>query len=107
MSTQEERVLLEEVHDAVYDLAELIKTYQNKNRLTQVLTSTLFKRRQDELNAVIDRAIWGLHVSAVHHIVRHHIQYGLCLDFVASCAKKRCCLSHVWVGMSMLDLGTV
>ncbi|CAM9667182.1 unnamed protein product [Ectocarpus fasciculatus] len=62
-STDKERVLMEEVHDAVSDLVELIKTYQNKSRLGQVLTSTLFQRRQDELNAVLDRAICGLHLG--------------------------------------------
>ena len=75
---------MEEVHDAVSDLVELIKTYQNKSRLGQVLTSTLFQRRQDELNAVLDRAICGLHVSAVYHKVHHHIQYGLFLHCTAS-----------------------
>ncbi|CAM9983807.1 unnamed protein product, partial [Ectocarpus fasciculatus] len=73
-STKEERVLMEEVHDAVSDLVELITTYQNKSKLAQVLTSTLFKRRQDELNAVMDRAIWGLHLGLqvqVGHGVAH------------------------------------
>lgn len=42
---------------------ELIKTYQSKNALSKVLMSTLFKRRQEEADAVIDRAISRLHVS--------------------------------------------
>lgn len=54
------------MHDAVSDLVELTKTYQSKNKLAQVLTSTLFKRRQDELDAVVDRAILRLHVSGVY-----------------------------------------
>lgn len=58
-----ERVLVQEVHDAVSDLVDLIKTYQSKNRLSKVLTSTLFKRRQEEMDAVVDRAILHLHVS--------------------------------------------
>lgn len=58
-----ERVLMEDVHDAVLDLVELIKTYQSKNKLSKVLMSTLFRRRQDELDAVVDRAILRLHVS--------------------------------------------
>ncbi|CAM9529744.1 unnamed protein product, partial [Ectocarpus fasciculatus] len=57
------RVLMEDVHDAVCDLVELIKTYQSKNRLSKVLMSTLFKRRQDELDAVVDRAILRLHLG--------------------------------------------
>ncbi|CAM9906886.1 unnamed protein product [Ectocarpus fasciculatus] len=70
-------VLMEEVHDAVSDLVELIKTYQTKSKLGKVLTSTLFKRRQDELNAVIDRAIWGLHLGLqvqVGHDVAHLVK---------------------------------
>ncbi|CAM9265476.1 unnamed protein product, partial [Ectocarpus sp. 8 AP-2014] len=76
-STEEERVLMEEVHDAVSDLVELITSYQNKSKLGKVLTSTLFKRRQDELNAVIDRAIWGLHLGLqvqVGHDVAHLVK---------------------------------
>lgn len=56
---------MEDVHDAVFDLVELIKTYQSKNKLSKVLMSTMFKRRQDELDAVVDRAILRLHVSGV------------------------------------------
>lgn len=58
-----ERALVEDVYDAIYDLVELIKTYQNKNRLSQVLMSTLFRRRQDDMGAAVDRAILGLHVG--------------------------------------------
>ncbi|CBJ25851.1 protein kinase [Ectocarpus siliculosus] len=57
------QALMEDVHDAVCDLVELIKTYQSKNRLSNVLMSTLFKRRQDELDAVVDRAILRLHLG--------------------------------------------
>lgn len=63
---QEERVMMEDVHDAIFDLVELIKTYKSKNRLSQLLMSTLFRRRQDEMGAVVDRAILSLQVSAVY-----------------------------------------
>ncbi|CAM9121323.1 unnamed protein product, partial [Ectocarpus sp. 13 AM-2016] len=75
-STEEERVLVEEVHDAVSDLVELIKTYQNKSKLAQVLTSTLFKRRQDELNAVLDRAIWSVHLGLQVQVGHNVAQVG-------------------------------
>ena len=58
--------MIEDVHDAIFDLVELIKTYRSKNRLSQVLMSTLFRRRQDEMGAVVDRAILHLQVSAVY-----------------------------------------
>ncbi|CAM9106764.1 unnamed protein product [Ectocarpus sp. 13 AM-2016] len=57
------RVLLEDVHDAIFDLVELIKTFQSKNKLSKLLLSTLFKRRQDELDAVVDRAIMRLQLG--------------------------------------------
>ncbi|CAM9813426.1 unnamed protein product, partial [Ectocarpus sp. 6 AP-2014] len=61
------RMLIEDVHEAIFDLVELIKTYQSKNKLSKVLMSTLFKRRQDELDAVVDRAMvrlqLGLHMQ--------------------------------------------
>ena len=53
------------MHDAISDLVELIKTFQSKNKLSQLFLSTLFKRRQDELDAVVDRAIMRLQVSSV------------------------------------------
>ena len=67
--------MIEEVHYAVEDLVELIKTYQSKNRMSKVLTSTLFKRRQDELEAVVDRAILRLHVSGVKQHVLYQKRY--------------------------------
>ena len=60
---QAARVLIEDVHDAISDLVELIKTFQSKNKLSRLFMSTLFKRRQDELDAVVDRAITRLQVS--------------------------------------------
>ena len=55
--------MMEDVNDAIFDLVELIQTYQSKNKLSQLLTSTQFRRRQDEMGAVVDRAILGLQVS--------------------------------------------
>ena len=55
--------MIEDVHDAIFDLVELIKTFKGKNKLSKLFLSTLFKRRQDELDAVVDRAIMRLQVS--------------------------------------------
>ncbi|CBJ27852.1 ATP binding / amino acid binding / protein kinase/ protein serine/threonine kinase/ protein-tyrosine [Ectocarpus siliculosus] len=57
------RVLIEDVHDAIFDLVELIKTFQSKNKLSKLFLSTLFKRRKDELDAVVDRAITRLQLG--------------------------------------------
>eukprot|EP00903_Cladosiphon_okamuranus_P015102 g13969.t1 len=62
-NTEAGRVLIEEVLDAVADLVELIKTYQSKSKLSKLLTSTLFKRRQEELSAVVDSAILHLQLG--------------------------------------------
>ncbi|CAM9606844.1 unnamed protein product, partial [Hapterophycus canaliculatus] len=66
---QAERVMIEDVHDAMFDMVELIKAYQSKNKLSKVLMSTLFRRRQEELDAVVDRAIIRLQLSL-------HVQVG-------------------------------
>ena len=58
-----ECILLEDVHDAVDHLVDLIKTYHSKNQLAQVMTSSLFQRRQEEAEAVIDSAVAQLQVS--------------------------------------------
>ncbi|CAM9539627.1 unnamed protein product, partial [Ectocarpus fasciculatus] len=57
------RVLIEDVHDAIFDLVELITTFQSKNKLSKLFLSTLFKRRQEELDAVVDRAIIRLQLG--------------------------------------------
>lgn len=57
--------MIEDVHDAIFDMVELIKAYQSKSKLSKVLMSTLFKRRQEELHAVVDRAIIRLQVCSV------------------------------------------
>ena len=62
-SGEAERILIQDVHDAIADLVELIKTYQSRSALSKVLMSTLFKRRQEEADAIIDRATSRLHVS--------------------------------------------
>lgn len=65
MTRHAERVLIEDVHDAILNLVELIETYQSKSKLLKVLMSTLFKRRQDELDAVVGQAITRLQVKVV------------------------------------------
>lgn len=52
-----ERVLLEEVRESIDDLVQLIQVYKSKGRIVRVITSSLFKRRQEELEATINMAI--------------------------------------------------
>lgn len=53
-----------DVEDAVNDLMDTIKTYQSKSKVCKVLImSKMFRRRQEEAEAVVDRAIWRLNVS--------------------------------------------
>lgn len=61
--------MIEDVHGAIFDLVELIKTYQSKNKLSRLFTSTLFKGRQDELDAVVDRAIMRLQVGGLSAVL--------------------------------------
>lgn len=58
-------VLIEDVKDAVGDVVELIKFFKSRNRVLKTLQATLFKRRQEELDAVVDRAATRLQVSGV------------------------------------------
>eukprot|EP00904_Undaria_pinnatifida_P006288 jgi/Undpi1/278/HiC_scaffold_1.g00274.m1 len=63
-----ERMLIKDVQTAVGDMVELIKTYRSKRKISQVIVSTMFRRRMEEAEAVIDRAIsdlkLGLHVHS-------------------------------------------
>ena len=56
-------MLIDDVRDSVADMVDIVQTYKSKGRLSQVMMSTLFKRRQDEAEAVIDAAVSRLHVS--------------------------------------------
>lgn len=56
------RVLLDEVKYAVDTLLQVIQTYNSKNKVTQVLTSSMFKTRQEEAEHVINAAISRLQV---------------------------------------------
>lgn len=58
--------MLDDVHDAVRDLVELMETYKVRNRFSQVLTASLFKRRQQEAEALIDQSISRLQVMCVY-----------------------------------------
>lgn len=55
-------LLIEDVRDAVGDLVQLIRTYQSKGTIFQVMMSTMVKRRQKEAEAVIQEAIGRLQV---------------------------------------------
>ena len=51
------------MHFQVQNLVNLIKMYQNKNKLSKVLMATSFKRRQEDLEVAIDRALQNLQVG--------------------------------------------
>ncbi|CAM9693101.1 unnamed protein product [Ectocarpus sp. 6 AP-2014] len=56
------------VQDAIGNLLQLIKTYRSSHTIIQVVTSPLFKRRKEQLEAVVNRAMDGLHVKMGVHI---------------------------------------
>ena len=76
--------MIEEVHEAISDLVQLIKTYQSKNKLSRLFMSTLFKRRQEELDAVVDRAIMRLQVSGAP---RSSCPHGTAVVFPRCCTR--------------------
>lgn len=54
---------MEDVRESIDDLVQLIQTYKSKKMLSKVMVSSLFKRRQEEAEAVINMAITRLQVS--------------------------------------------
>ncbi|CAM9565340.1 unnamed protein product [Ectocarpus sp. 6 AP-2014] len=58
-----------DVQDAIADLVDLIKTYRSKNRVSKVLTSSVFKRREEEANVAVDRAI----LRSNFGLLTHHV----------------------------------
>ena len=81
------RVLIDDVQDAIFDLVELIKTFQSKSKLSKLLLSTLFKRRQEELDAVVDRAMTRLQVGWISHFRSFHA--SACGGILASARGAR------------------
>ena len=61
-----EQYLLEDVYDSVSDLVDIMQTYNTKSKISRLFMSTLFKRRQEEAEAVINRAISRLQVSSAN-----------------------------------------
>ena len=62
-----EAFLLEEVRISVDDLLQIMQAYRSKNKIKRILISTLFKRRQEEAEMAIDRAMSRLQVSSAGH----------------------------------------
>lgn len=71
-SGKEERVLMRDVEEAVDDLVELLKTYENKNRLSKVAGTTLCKQRLEDAAAVVDGAFKKLNVSPFIAVLMFH-----------------------------------
>lgn len=57
-----ERVLLDDVRVSIDELVQIIQTYRAKSRIGRVMTSSLFKKRQEEAEAVTNMAISRLQV---------------------------------------------
>ena len=61
-----EQYLLEDVYDSVSDLVGVMQTYNAKGNISRLFVSTLFKRRQEEAEAVLNRAISRSQVSSMN-----------------------------------------
>ena len=57
-----ERILLEDVQDSIRGMAEIVQCYKNKHMVTEVFTSVLCRRRQDEAEEAIAAAETHLEV---------------------------------------------
>ncbi|CAM9869295.1 unnamed protein product [Ectocarpus fasciculatus] len=60
--------LVQKVEDAISELLQLINTYKSKNTFVQVVTSKLFKRRKEQLEAVVKQALSDLNFTMEVHI---------------------------------------
>ncbi|CAM9669528.1 unnamed protein product, partial [Laminaria digitata] len=81
-----ERVLLEDVHESIADMVQIMQSYKNKNMVSKVFVSTLCKRRQEEaeaaINSTVQRLQLGLQVRAGHKLdsVGKAVKEGLVLQ---------------------------
>lgn len=77
------------MRDAVGDLVEVITTYKSKGRIAQIMMSTLFKKRQDDAEAVIDGAIGRLQAGSFTGSI--HIP---CTGLNLPSCRRRCQLKY-------------
>ncbi|CAM9496872.1 unnamed protein product [Ectocarpus sp. 12 AP-2014] len=60
--------LVQKVEDGINDLLQLIHTYKSRNAFVQVVTTKLFKRRKEQLEAVVKQALSDLDFTMGVHI---------------------------------------
>lgn len=68
-----EGILLEDVRESIDDLIQLIQVNKRNSRMVMVITSSLFKRRQEELEASINVAINRLQVRNIDRRGRRRV----------------------------------
>lgn len=56
-------MLVEDVHEAIRDLVQIMQVYNSKNKISKIVVSSLIKRRQEEAEAAVNVAISRLQVS--------------------------------------------
>ena len=87
--------MLEDVHVSIMDMVELIESYTVKNKLYKLTTSNLFKKRHDELEASVFRAIdvlqLGLHVQVGNNICEFKNDVNVIKDNAQEIAEARRC----------------
>lgn len=80
------RVLLEDVHDSIADMVQIIQSYRSKNMVSRVFVSSLFKKRQEEAEESINACLQRLQV---HEHERTGVSYVrrklLCLVYTRPC----------------------
>lgn len=55
--------MVEDVYDSVKSLVGIMQTYKARGKMSKLLVSSLFKRRQEEAETVIKDAISSLQVG--------------------------------------------
>lgn len=56
--------MLEDVHDSINSLVGIMQTFKAKGKMSKLFVSSLFKRRQEEAEGVINHAILSLQVGS-------------------------------------------
>lgn len=59
------RVLVDDVHDSIADMVQIMQSYRSKNMLSRVFVSSLFKKRQEEAEESINACVQRLQVQAL------------------------------------------
>lgn len=87
-----ERILLEDVQEAIKDMAQIMESYKSKNMVSKLLVSTLCKRRQEEAEEAINAAVHRLQVYLHTYLLAVESWPSMSVQLLLVTDPRTCCV---------------